>query len=81
MKNEIRFEEMIEMGFTAPAGNLTDFSDAAYNEAAASGKFETIEKGGMVGVFVNGNFKRMKVNNQWISKVDSVESATKFFKG
>lgn len=77
--NEIRFEEMVEMGFAAPAGNMTDFSDQDYQKA--SERVDVIEKNGMKGLFIDGQFKRMKVNGQWVSKVDSVDAATKFFKG
>lgn len=81
MKNGITFDDMICMGYEAPASNLVDFSDTAYDEAAKTGRFEQIEKNGMTGIFIDGNFKRMKVQGQWVYKVDSIEAATKFFKG
>lgn len=79
MKNVVKFEEMVEMGFERPDSDLVDFSDAAYEQAAS--RVEVISKNGMEAVFIDGAFKRMKVGGNWVSKVDSIEAATKFFKG
>jgi len=78
MKN-VTFEEMIEMGFVAPESDLVDFSLQDYEKA--NQRVEIFEKNGMKGMFIDGQFKRMYVSGQWITKVDSVESATTFFKG
>ena len=78
MKN-VTFEEMIHMGFVAPVSELVDFSATDYEKA--NQRVKIFEKNGMRGVFIDGQFKRMYVSGQWITKVDSVEAATLFFKG
>ena len=80
MAHGILFEEMVEMGYPAPASQMVDFSDHDYKQALDSGRFEMIDKQGMKAVFIDGKFKRMHVNGQWITKVDSIEAATAFFK-
>ena len=70
---------MIQIGFVAPESDLVDFSLQDYEKALQ--RVEIFEKNGMKGMFVDGTFKRMYFSGQLITKVDSVEAATLFFKG